>query len=218
MPAREEVTQSTADTITRELLTKSMMFEVSKDNVPTELAARVVFDGARFVGVEGLPTAEQFLNDYFQGIGPLFLVPKGWRSRMAPRAQVRIVAHEGTHGGQFFGDPKMVIWYPQHTEARGVYEVEAFGSGDELDFALDGTVPERLDELDHPVREGYALTPADRELVGGLREQRITSIVNGVIATRTGRLAIRRLYQLQPGALHPDAVAKILAGSPGLLS
>lgn len=218
MPAREEITQATADAITDELLSTSKMFVVTKDSVPTELAFRVVFDGARLVGVEGLPSGAQAHDEYFQGIGPVLLVPKGWKQKLSPRAQVRIIAHECTHGGQMYADPKMLVWYVQHTEARGAYEEEAFGSGFELDYLCDAVVPARLEDLDHAERQGYALTPADLELVRGLGEQRVTSIAHGVIATRTGRLVARRLFQLQPGALHPDAVARILVGSPGLLS
>lgn len=215
---QEEITQQVADTIVNELLESSRMFEVSKDSLPLDLAARVIFDGAKFVGIEGLPSSRQFMEDYFQGIGPVFLVPKGWRSRMPPRRQVRIVGHECTHGGQAYADARMPFWYVGHTEARAVYEEEAFGSGDEIDFAIDGVIPESFGELDHPVREGYALTAGDRTLVAGLREQRLTSISHGVLATRAGRFVVRRLHQLQPGALSPAAVAKVRAGSPGLLS
>lgn len=214
----EEITQQVADTIVNELLESSRMFEVSKDSLPIDLAARVIFDGARFVGVAGLPTARQFMEDYFQGIGPVFLTPKGWRSRLTPRAQIRIVAHECTHGGQLYADPKMLVWYVQHTEARGVYEEEAFGSGFEVDYLVEAAIPSRLEDLDHAERQGYALTAGDLELVRGLGEQRVTSIANGVIATRTGRFVARRLHQLQPGAIHPEALAAIRAGSPGLLS
>lgn len=214
----EEITQATADVVTGEITRAARMFIITKDSLPLELAFRVVFDGARVLGIEGLPDGAAALDDYFQGIGPVLLAPAGWKVKVKPAGQVKIVAHEGTHGGQAYADPKMPIWYVQHTEARAVYEAEAYGTGVEIDFALTGQIPARVDELPHAMREGYALTADDIALAQGHLEQRATSVANGVIATRLGRLAIRRLYQLQPRALHPDAVARILAGSPGLLS
>lgn len=214
----EEISQATADTVTGELTRAARMFIVTKDSLPIELAFRVIFDGARVVGVQGLPDGETALNAYFQGLGPVLLAPPGWKARMPPAEQVKIVAHEGTHGGQAYADPKMAIWYVQHLEARAMYEAEAYGTGVEITFALTGQIPARIEDLPHAMREGYALTPADIELAQGLLEQRATSVVNGVIATRLGRLAIKRMHQLQPRALHPEALAAIRAGSPGLLS
>lgn len=215
----EELTQANADTITTELTRSALMLVMTKDSLPVELAFRVVFDGAAVVGVKGLPTGEQAYGNYFQGIGPLLLAPKNWKQTNSPNFQVKIVAHECTHGGQFYSDPlHMPSWYVQHTEARAVYESEAFGTGFELHFAFTGELPEKLEDLAHAEREGYALKSGDLELVTGMSEQRVTSVSKGVIVTVMGRKAIRRIWQLQPNALHPDAVAKIMVGSPGLLS
>ena len=214
----EEITQETADAVIEDLLSEAKMFVVTKDSLPIELAFRVIFDGARIVGVRGLPSGAQAYGGYFQGLGPVLLAPKGWKALLRPKGQVQLVAHEGDHGGQAYADPKFAIWYVQHTETRALYEAEAYGTGVEIEWACTGQIPARVEDLPHAMREGYALTSGDLELAQGLLEQRATSTVNGVIATRLGRLAIRRLYQLQPRALHPDAVARILAGSPGLLS
>lgn len=215
----EPLTQANADIITSELARSALMIVVTKDALPIELLYRAVFDGAAVVGVKGLPTGEQAYGNYFQGIGALLLVPKGWKQTNTPAFQVEIIAHEGTHGGQFYADPlHMPAWYVGHTEARGLYESEAYGTGFELRFALTNTIPASINELAHAERQGYALTPKDLELVTGLSEQRVTSVANGVIATVMGRKAIRRIWELQPSALHPDAVAKIKAGSPGLLT
>lgn len=215
----EQLTQENADIITSELTRGALMFLVTKDSLPLDLAFRVVFDGAAVVGVKGLPTAEEAYGDYFQGLGPVLLVPKNWKVRVGPNGQVKVIAHECTHGGQFYSDPlHMPTWYVGHTEARAVYEEEAYGTGAELDFAFTGELPADVIELDHPVRYGYALTEADKTLVRGMAEQRLTSLQHGVISTVMARKAIKRIYELQPGALHPDAVAKIKVGSPGLLS
>lgn len=214
----EEITQKVADDLIAALLRRARMFVVEKDSELFDLAARVVFDGARFVGIDGLPTSRQFIDDYFQGIGPVLLAPPGWKAKVPPARQVGLVVHEGTHAGQLYADVKMAVWYLAHREARAGYEAEAYGAGYEWEYALTGQIPARVEDLPHALREGYALTPGDVELAKGLLEQRAASLANGVIATAMGRAAISLLWRRAPACLHPDAVARILAGSPGLLS
>ncbi len=215
----EALTQANADIITSEMTRSALMIVVTKDSIPLELAFRVVFDGAAAVGVKGLPTGEQAYGRFFQGLGPVLLAPKAWKVTCTPAFQVIIIAHECTHGGQFYTDPiHMPAWYVGKTEARGLYEAEAYGTGIEIEFAFTNTLPAKLEDLPHAVREGYALTPDDITFVQGLMEQRATSVFNGVIVTVMGRRAIKRIWELQPKALHPEAVAKIKLRSPGLLS
>lgn len=212
-----EIPDAIANKIIDEIIEQARMIEVSKDWKPVELASAVIFDGAKLVGVRGLPTAKEWRENYFSAVGPLLFVPRDWRTSMGGKARLRIVIHEATHTSQFWADARFVPWYVGHTEARAAYEGEAYGTGDEFDFATDGQIAASVDALVHPVREGYAMNDGDKRLVGGMREQHVTSVVNGVITSHWGRYAIQRLWQLAPACLDPRAVATIQAGSPGLL-
>lgn len=212
-----EITDRIADAIIDEIIAEARMIEVSKDWKPVEIVSTVIFDGAKLVGGKGMPTAKEWRENYFSAVGPLLFVPANWRKSVPAKQRLRVVIHEATHTSQFWADARFVSWYVGHTEARAAYEGEAFGTGDEFDFAVDGTIAPSLESLDHPVREGYAMQPADLALVRGMREQHITSVVNGVITSHWGRTAIKRLHQLAPQCLNEQSVARIRAGSPGLL-
>lgn len=212
-----EIPDAIADRIIDEIIAEARMIEVSKEWKPVELASAVIFDGAKLVGVKGLPTAKEWRENYFSAVGPLLFVPASWRSSVPAKQRLRVVIHEATHTSQFWADARFVAWYVGHTEARAAYEGEAFGSGDEFDFAVDGAIAPSLEALEHPVREGYAMNAGDRSLVRGMREQHVTSVVHGVITSHWGRTAIKRLHQLAPQCLNETAVARIRAGSPGLL-
>lgn len=213
-----EIPSAIADKIIDEIIAEARMIEVSKDWKPIELVSAVIFDGAKLVGVRGLPTAKEWREGYFSAVGPLLFVPANWRANMGGKARLRIVIHEATHTTQFWADARFVPWYVGHTEARAAYEGESFGTGDEFDFAVDGTIAPSLESLDHPVREGYAMNTNDHALVRGMREQHLTSVAAGVLTSRWGRFAIQRLHTLAPQCLDAVAVAAIRAGSPGLLS
>lgn len=213
-----EITDRIADAIIDEIIAEARMIEVSKDWKPVEIVSTLIFDGAKIVGVRGLPAAKEWRENYFSAVGPLLFVPANWRKTVPAKQRLRVVIHEATHTSQFWADARFVSWYVGHTEARAAYEGEAFGTGDEFDFAVDGTIAPSLESLDHPVREGYAMTTDDRSLVRGMREQHLTSVAAGVLTSRWGRFAIQRLHTLAPQCLDPHAVEKIRAGSPGLLS
>lgn len=213
-----EIPSAIADQIIDEIIAEARMIEVSKDWKPVEIVSTLIFDGAKIVGVRGLPAAKEWRENYFSAVGPLLFVPTNWRTSMSGKAKLRIVIHEATHTNQFWADARFVSWYVGHTEARAAYEAEAFGTGDEFDFATDGQIAASINALVHPAREGYAMNDGDKRLVGGMREQHVTSVVNGVITSHWGRYAIQRLWQLAPACLDPRAVETIRAGSPGLLS
>lgn len=213
-----EIPDAIADAIIDEIMAEARMIEVSKDWKPVELASALIFDGAKLVGVKGLPTAKEWREGYFSAVGPVLFVPANWRKTVPAKQRLRVVIHEATHTSQFWADARFVPWYVGHTEARAAYEGGAFGTGDEFDFAVDGAIVQSLEALDHPVREGYAMTADDRLLVRGMREQHVTSVVNGAITSRWGRFAIERLYRLAPQCLDAGALATIRAGSPGWLS
>lgn len=209
------INQATADVVIDALLAKRGMMILSKDST-VGVAAGIAFDVLRLVRVN-VPSGEEFRRRFFTGIWPLVMCPEGWRSALAPREQLSVIAHEATHGDQVLSNILKAVQYLQHAESRAAWEAEAFSTNDELDFALDGTVPPARAELDHPVRYGYALTPGDEELVRGMREQRLTGIQHGVIQTAAGREAIARIHAMQPDALDARAVELIRVNSPGVL-
>lgn len=209
------LSQATADAVIDALLAKRGMMILSKES-PIGVGAGILLDALRLARMN-VPSGEAFRRRFFTGIWPLVLCPEGWRSALTPREQVSVIAHEATHGDQVLVNILKAGQYLIHAEARAAWEAEAFSTNDELDFALDGTVPPARAELDHPVRYGYALTPGDEELVRGMREQRLTGIQYGVVQTSAGREAIARIHALQPDALDPRALELIRTNSPGVV-
>ncbi len=209
------LTQATADVVIDALLAKRGMVLMSKEH-PLGVGIGIVLDGLRLARMN-VPSGEEFRRRFFTGIWPVIMCPDGWRSALDPRAQLSVIAHEATHGDQVLSNILKAVQYLQHAETRATWEAEAFSTNDEIDFALDGTVPAARAELDHPVRYGYALTAAEEELVRALREQRLTGIQHGVIQTPAGREAIKRIHAMQPDALDPRAVELIRTNSPGVL-
>lgn len=210
------LTQATADAVIDALLAKRGMVLLSKES-PVGVGIGIALDVLRLARMN-VPSGEEFRRRFFTGIWPVVMCPDGWRSALDPRAQLSVIAHEATHGDQVLANILKAVQYLQHAETRASWEAEAFSTNDELDFALDGTLPAARGELDHPVRYGYALTAGEEELVRAMREQRLTGIQHGVIQTPAGRDAIKRIHALQPDALDPRALELIRAHSPGVLS
>lgn len=209
------LTQATADVVIDALLAKRGMVLMSKEH-PLGVGIGIVLDGLRLARMN-VPSGEEFRRRFFTGIWPVIMCPDGWRSALDPRAQLSVIAHEATHGDQVLSNLLKAVQYLQHAETRATWEAEAFSTNDEIDFALDGTVPAARAELDHPVRYGYALTAAEEELVRAMREQRLTGIQHGVIQTPAGREAIKRIHAMQPDALDARAAELIRTNSPGVL-
>lgn len=213
---KTSLTQATADAVIDALLAKRGMVLLSKES-PLGVGAGIILDGLRLARMN-VPSGEEFRRRFFTGIWPLVMCPEGWRSALDPRAQLSVIAHEATHGDQVLANILKAGQYLLFAEIRAAWEAEAFATNDEIDFALDGTLPPARAELDHPVRYGYALTAADEELVRAMREQRLTSLQHGVIQTPAGREAIQRIHALQPDALDPRALELIRTHSPGVLT
>jgi hypothetical protein len=171
---------------------------VNKSDVPLMEAIGTGFEIARTLGAK-LPTAKEWMENYWTMFGPLLVRPK--KLPTDPLTRVRIMAHECQHGEQFHSGDKELAQIDKHVafawlyltsqEARWRLELWAIRAEMEVHYALTGGFPSMAD-VSRMVEGGYALDAAYRPT----HESAIASFGaqlqnDGLILTPAGRAAIQ---------------------------
>jgi len=217
----QEISQQTAQTIENELIARHGLIVIEKAGIAASVIG-TAFDVARLIQPR-LPSGQAFNKQFattipllpFAGLpGGVMLVPAG--DSLAPRDRLFRTAHEAKHVDQFRNPaPGYSAWdwgplYVAATEFRATQEAGGYLVNIALEWATTGEVLP-VEAITHVVTNNYAITPQDQELVRGLVEIDSYSIGQGVVRDNVSRLVIRRLFELQPGALMSDA-AKVAEG------
>lgn len=197
-------TQAEADAFALEMSRRFHARIIRKDMAIEMQLLAALFDGLRALGVQ-LPVGGDFLNHWATTLGPFIYMPPG----LSPDDQIEVLAHEMQHVHQFWGGASqaglggglnMAFLYLVEPEARVRYEVDAYRTGLEVQFARARALP-GLEQLVMPLEGGYALGANEHELARDLLEVAATSVSKGVVTTEAGRAALDVLRHVAPDLL-----------------
>lgn len=197
-------TQVEADAFSAHMASHFRACIVRKSSVPERQWISAALDIARLAGAN-VPSGVEFFEQYATTIGPMILMPDG----MSPDAQIEVMTHECQHVQQFWERGGQVdlasglgyCWlYLVQPEARVRFEVEGYRAQLEVVYARNKRLPE-IDSLVMPLEGGYALGQGDLMLARSLFEIAGTSIVNGIVSTNAGTVAIEYMKRSIPELL-----------------
>lgn len=143
----------------------------------------------RVASLLGANVPDDFLTRYWTTLGPVVFAPTGLSTQLG--AHLHVVAHEVTHGVQFWRNVATLVAKYASGRGRAELEAEAERGAIEVSWVVDGVIPVTLDDLD-VCRHGYAIEDAPGEhddfadLARDLLEQAVTSVRAGVLSTDVG--------------------------------
>lgn len=155
-----------------------------------------VFGLLTFFGI-GVPTSDEFLNNFWTTIGPVIYSARG-SGPLAPNA--RVVFHEVTHVVQFWRDPLSYVARYVTSTGRAELEAEAERGAIEAWWILTGVLPPALADLDR-TRHGYALDDSHADLTVELLDTACTSVSKGVLSTDVGLFVLDWMRQTAPASI-----------------
>lgn len=220
----EKLTLETALAIEADLCSEFGMIVARKEG----LIATIIGAGFEIVRAFGakIPSGEQF-NQNFTTTLPLLPIrglPRGLvllpASRpgavLDPTEHVHRFAHEAKHCDQYTNPAPgevALAWgarYVSDSGFRASQEAGGYLVNVALDWAL-GLEQRAPKDIAHVVTNNYALDPHDERLVSDLIELDAIACFEGIVRCNVARRTIRRIAELQPGALIDEA--RLLAGT-----
>ena len=159
--------------------------------------ALAAFDVIDFFG-GNVPTSTEFLNNFATTIGAEIFVPARML-RDNPKSLIALLAHECEHVVQFKTQGfAMPWWYLNSSEERAAYEANAYGSGEDVQYALGWQMPARIEDIAPSLVTSYHLKADDVSLATDMLRSHMASISAGAHITKAAAGTLELVHQYAP--------------------